>query len=131
MVERGSIYSNLAEMKEKWTYQVDRTQVMDSYWTELSLSSTKCTHPPETFQASEIKKAYWSLKQSVRPSDILEIEVPFYFLQNEDLRSLERLPEEGEVVLLMIDKRTGGHSFIIADDLPGSTPKPERNMPKK
>ena len=109
-------------MNETWTGRHHDTQVGNDYCTELSRSVTLCHEEPDTFTPGETKRAAWLINQC-RDSehDILEIEVPTYYLTQEALGSLERLPTNEELVLMCINRRTNDVSYLIERETPNLT----------
>ena len=49
--------------------------------------------------------------------DIVEIEIPFFMVREAELKKLGRTPDNNEVIVLLIDRRTLGKTAVIERDL--------------
>ena len=81
-----------------------------------------CDEPPAVHSPSEAKAAaYLMRKHRDVMTDILELEVSYYTLTESVKKTLKRAPDPMEVVVLQVDRRTGGQDYKIERDLPELT----------
>ena len=109
----------LAEMLEQWDPERNVHDVADDYSSEWEKSYRTYNRFPDLFTQADAKHAAYLVNQHRnRHNDILEMEIPYYYLDEEAMAELGRTPDENECVVLQLDRRTGGMSYLIEQDLP-------------
>ena len=122
----------LAEMDKVWTGKHKNYDVADDYCTEYARSASMYTELPVVHAVQDVKAAAYQVKcKRAATDDIVEFEVPFYFLREAKQNKLRRRPDKNEIVLLQIDRRTLGQNFQIEQDLPELSPSDLKEHAKK
>ena len=110
--------SYLMELNVVWNKDMNKKVVGDDYCKHLSRSSAMLDTAPVQFTASESKQAAYLIKQKRDPNDdLLEIEIPYNLLLDEERKKSET-PKPDEIVVLQIDRKTDGHVYLIERELP-------------